>query len=243
MTASSQSRPVRGGWLLEGALLALVFAATVWAVPVGAATVFPGPIFDAQGDFPSTYAGERNADLDVRFAQVVYNPGAQTLSFISQMWGSIGQTPGGFYVWGINRGPGTEGFNLPTSDPRTGAGVFFDTVVVLRPGQPTLGAPVVLSSISAPDDTISVTIPITFGTPLFPDPFPPTFLPIDQWTYNLWPRTGSLVGNIAISDFAPDAANILASVVPEPMSLIAMGTGVGFVLALTVWKHRATRAA
>jgi len=229
----------------------VAFAAVVYGPQgrVEAATVVPGPVNDQRGDFSPIYGGNKNADadLDVRFAQVFYNPSAQTITFLAQMWGTIGTTPGGFYVWGINRGPGTEQFNLPTVpvENRTGAGVFFDTVLVLRPGQLTLGAPIVLSSRSTTlNDTLSLTIPIVSGTTLFPNPFPSTFLPIEQWTYNLWPRTGApgVTGNAQISDFAPDNANILTTIgVPEPMSVVAMGTGMGLVLAMGAWKRRSRR--
>ena len=47
------------------------------------------------------------------------------------------------------------------------------------------------------------------------------------YTWNLWPRDGSQLGNPAISDFAPNNSNVAVSVVPEPstLALIALGLG------------------
>jgi len=193
-----------------------------------------GPVSDPQGDFPSTYDGPKNSDIDVKFAQVTYNPAAQTLTFLSQMWAPIGsQSPAGIYVWGIDHGHGTEQFQ--TGDPalRTGVGVFFDQVIVIRqPSTPTVIAgqtfTSVLSTRDLTNDTISLTIPISL--------VPATLVtdkPITQWAYNLWPRSGA-GGNNVISDFAPSAADLLANGVPEPASVIAMGSGILMVLAISL---------
>jgi len=200
---------------------------------VQAGPVILGPVFDPQGDFLPTYNSTlpRTSDLDVRFAEVLYNPGAQTLTFISQMWGPIGQTPTAIYVWGIDHGHGTEQFQLTT--PMTGAGVFFDQVVVIR--QPP--TPIVLmgqsfnsviSTRTVLNDTISLTIPVSVVPATQPGD-----LPVERWSYNLWPRPGvGGNGNDVITDFAPNAANLLATV-PEPTSALAMGSGVVMVLAVS----------
>jgi hypothetical protein len=47
--------------------------------------------------------------------------------------------------------------------------------------------------------------------------------------WNLWPRDGTVTGNAAISDFAPDASDDAASAVPEPASLATLGAGLALV--------------
>jgi hypothetical protein len=222
--------PVRGGRLVR--CLALVGLILNLVGSVQAGTVVPGPAADPQGDFLPTFTGPHNSDLDVRLAQVFYDAGAQTLTFQSQMWGTIGQTPTGFYVWGIDHGHGTEQFQAPTSLPNTGAGVFFDQVVIVRP-TPQLSSFNLTAQIfttTVLNDTISLTVPISLVPATQPGD-----LPIERWSFNLWPRSGA-GGNVVIADFAPDAANVLATV-PEPLSVIAMGSGVGVVLLLSAMRR------
>jgi len=210
-----------------------------------AGPVVGGPAFDPQGDFVSTYDASlpRTSDLDVRMVEVLYNPAAQTLQFIAQMWGSIGQTSTAIYVWGIDHGHGTEQFQL-TGTPATGAGVFFDQVVVVRqpPGTTTLMGQIFTAQISTTtvtNDTISLTVP----TSVVPATLPGD-LPITQWGFNLWPRPGiGGNGNNVISDFAPSAADVLPNAVPEPASIIAVSSGIGMVLALSAFRRVRRRKA
>src|SRR4051794_3710302 len=210
--------------LFKGPALTLLILGVAASVEAG--PVVPGPVFDPQGDFVSTYDATlpRTSDLDVRLAQVLYNPGAQTLTLIAQMWGTLGQTPTAIYVWGIDHGHGTEQFQL-TGTPLTGAGVFFDQVMVVRlpPGTTTLLGQTFTAQISTTstlNDTISLTVPVS-SVPATQ----PGALPVDGWGSNLWPRPGTASagnGNKVITDFAPNAAALLPTVVPEPMSVIAM---------------------
>src|SRR6187431_2113408 len=76
-------------------LLALAIAAACSATPALAA-----PFIDAQGDFLRTYAGPKDPDLDVRFADVIIDPKAGTATFFGILAGPIDKASGKFYVFG-----------------------------------------------------------------------------------------------------------------------------------------------
>ena len=200
-------------------LTALAASALLATTAVHAA----GPsVIDPLGDFLPTFAGSSaSKDLDVVSASVVYNTASNTFTLTSTQAGAVGSTATGFYVWGVDRGAGTAGF---ASIGITG--VFFDTVVLLRPnGTGTAaGAALPAGSITVSGNTISA----TFSASLLPS----TGFTANKYTWNLWPRDGAFSGNAAISDFAPDNANFTASVVPEPASALLMMGGVGALLAL-----------
>lgn len=173
-------------------------------------------VLDAAGDFVSAYTGTKGGDLDVLSSDVLLNPGASTLTFTATLAGPVGTTPGAFYVWGVNRGQGTE--RLVSGTPSVGAGVFFDSVMILRPdttGQvndlitPANNRALAAGSAIINGSQISATVPLSF--------FPSTGLAATSYTWNLWPRLAG--GNNQISDFAPDASNAGVTVTPEPASL------------------------
>jgi hypothetical protein len=89
------------------------------AAPVHAA----GALVDPFGDFLPTYtAGPANGDLDVIAAAGFFDGVQQTLSFSAILADKVGTTPGALYVWGIDRGAGTQRFLA--GSPSIGAGVF-----------------------------------------------------------------------------------------------------------------------
>lgn len=204
----------------------------LWAVSGIAAAV---PISDPVGDFLPTYlASGRPAgpDLDVVSAEVIYHPGSHQFQFIGTMAGAIGTTPaaGGespLYVWGVDRGQGTERFLAGT--PSIGDGVAFDSVVILRPnGTITVnlfglgGGVTNLTGALISGNTLSAFL----GEALLPS----TGDAFGDYTWNLWPRFGA-GANAQISDFAPneaagaiDAANAPVTV-PEPSTLALLGIG------------------
>jgi hypothetical protein len=196
-------------------------------IAVSAAGAQAQSIADAAGDFLPTYTGLRNGDVDVLTAFAGYNPGTDTFSFSGTFAAAVGTTPGAFYVWGLDRGAGTERFLA--GSPSVGQGVKFDAVVFLRPngtarvttfaGSVGTGVEIGAGTATISGNTISGSIA---GSLL-----PSTGLAKSDYTWNLWPRTGTT--NNTISDFAPDATNAPIAAVPEPATYALMGLGLGLV--------------
>jgi hypothetical protein len=170
----------------------------------------------------------------VTAAEVIYHPGSHQFEFIGTLAGAIGTTPAvgaesPLYVWGLDRGQGTERFLA--GDPAIGDGVAFDSVVILRPdGTATInlfglggGVTNVLAGAAFVNgNTISAAIDETL--------LPSRGKDFSDYTWNLWPRFGAGL-NAQISDFLPneaagntDAANARVTV-PEPSSLALLGIG------------------
>ncbi|MHB1187539.1 PEP-CTERM sorting domain-containing protein [Thiobacillus sp.] len=196
------------------------------------------PITDPAGDFLATYAASGRplgADLDVVAAEVIYHPGSHQFEFIGTTAGAIGTTPAAgsesvLYVWGVDRGAGTERFLA--GSPSIGDGVAFDSVVILRPngtGAITLFGPGGPMATPLPAGTALIngnTISAFLDETLLPTQGEA----FSDYTWNLWPRFGA-GDNAQISDFAPnaasgaiDAANARVTV-PEPSSLALLGIG------------------
>lgn len=167
---------------------------------------------DPVGDFLPVYTGPANGDLDVASVDAVLS-GPDEVVLVGTHAGPIGTTPGAAYVWGIDRGAGTD--LLSTLDPPAGEGVTFDAVAILLPdGTGSFidlaggGAPQALdpASIVVSGPTISVTLPRSL--------LPSQGLDFADYGYNLWPRfapDGVDPGdNTQISDFAPDASTFTA---------------------------------
>ena len=183
---------------------------------------------DAAGDFLASFTGAHGADLDVVSASVLYNPIAHVYSLTGTMAGAIGTTPGGVYVWGVNRGQGTAAFAGIGA-----AGVLFDMVIAINangPGQVTdrVGglAAFVFGAGTAHVDGATVSLDLDESR------LPGRGFAATAFTWNLWPRDSRVAGAAAISDFAPDNSNFTTTV-PEPASLALVGLGIA-ALAFTV---------
>jgi hypothetical protein len=167
---------------------------------------------DPAGDFLAIYTGPENGDLDVTSVDAFFS-GPDEVVLVATHADAIGTTPEAAYVWGIDRGAGTE--LLATLDPPAGEGVTFDSVVVLlADGTGSFidlaagSAPQALdpSSISVSGSKISVT--------LLQSLLPSQGRDFADYSYNLWPRYApggvNPADNTQISDFAPDASTFPA---------------------------------
>jgi hypothetical protein len=197
-------RPVR--------FLTLFLSATVSTVAAITALPAHAVILDATGDFLSIYTGPLAGDLDVTAVDAILS-GTGEVTLSGTHAAPIGTTAGAAYVWGIDRGAGTEA--LAALDPPAGQGVTFDSIVALAPNGTGAfidlvlgGAPQALdpSSISIAGSTISVTLTEAL--------MPSQGFAFADYRYNLWPRfapDGVDPGdNTQISDFAPDASTFVA---------------------------------
>jgi hypothetical protein len=219
-------------WRAIGA--ALTLAAATLAAPAAQAA-----LMDPLNDFLSTYSGPKNGDLDVLSVDARQDGTNVTLTSILD--GAIGTTGTGVYIWGVNRGAGTEGLQAGT--PPVGAGVFFDAVVVLLPnltGQvlafnaagPPTATPLPSGAVTVSGSTLKGVIPFAA--------LPSTGFTSANYLYNLWPRDG-LVSNDQISDFAPNASSFAANV-PEPVTWAMMIVGLGMAGAMLRGRRRMTAA-
>ncbi|MBC7881387.1 MAG: PEP-CTERM sorting domain-containing protein [Anaerolineae bacterium] len=198
----------------------IAFAATLLLHGVAQAA----SITDPAGDFLFTYTGVQAGDLDVLSSEVTLN-GTQ-LFFSATLAAAVGTTPSAFYVFGLDRGQGTQRF--VTGTPSVGAGVVFDSVVILRPDGTGNFNDLLNSANSITLNPASISISGSQISAIFDvSLFPSTGFAAVDYTWNLWPRLGSISGNAAISDFAPDASNASVAV-PEPSGiagLLAIGFG------------------
>lgn len=193
------------------------------AVACGAGVAGAAPVIDPSNDFLATYRGARAGDLDVLSSFVTYNTRNDTFFFSGTFAAPVGTTPSAFYVWGLDRGHGTERFN--TGATPVGAGVLFDSVVIFRQnGTTTVNrftdpATVLTGALSFAGDTVSGSIA---GSLL-----PSTGFDKSSYTWNLWPRDALAAGNAQIADFAPDASNAAVGVVSEPHGYALVGLALG----------------
>ena len=213
---------------------AFFLAAASSALVAFAAMPAQAVIVDPVGDFLTVYTGPPNGDLDVTAVDAVLS-GAGAVNLVGTHAAAIGTTPGAAYVWGIDRGAGTE--LLTMLDPPAGEGVTFDSVVVLLPDATGFfldlvagGAPQFLDPTAI--DIAGSTISVSLSEALLPS----QGLAFAEYRYNLWPRfaPGGVdpADNTQISDFAPDASTFTARSVPEPSVLWLLAGGVAAVIGL-----------
>jgi len=199
------------------------------AVASGARESLATAATDPAGDFLPTYAGPKNGDMDVLSSDVVFHPAANTFTFMATFNGPVNTTPGALYVWGVDRGTGTD--LLTGATPPIGAGIVFDSVFI---GVPDAG----VGLVNLLDGSAATTVPglvvsgnsvsETVSASLFPTK---GFMP-SAYLWNLWPRSGSnSADNTQISDFAPDNT-VLPVTIPEPASLALVAVWFGSLLAI-----------
>jgi hypothetical protein len=177
-------------------------------------------VTDATGDFVPSYKGPHQADLDVTSFSVTYNSGLQSFLLQSTMAGAIDPTLGGFYAIGVNTGTGTGNFGSIGF-----AGVKFNSVIaVQKDGTAKIGATsLAAGSVIIGGNALSVMVPLSLLTST-------GFTP-ERYAFNIWPRSGSVGGASAISDFAPNNATVssvaLNASAPEPATWATMVVGFG----------------
>lgn len=198
-----------------GALMASL--AAIGSAPAAAQT---GSFTDAGGDFLATYTGPHNGDLDALSGTFRYDGTA--FIFTGTLAGAVGTTPGALYVWGVDRGAGTARFSpaLPTTDH-----IFFDAIVSLNPAGTSSVRDLITGTVTnlGPSDVIFSGN--TFFARVLAGLLPTEGRAPTAYTANLWPRDGS--GNAAISDFAPDNANIAVLTTPEPPTVALLLPALG----------------
>jgi len=214
---------------LNARRLAAIAAA---AVSLQGSAAWATTVTDPVGDLLGSFSGPAGADLDVVSASAAYD--SQNIRLSATMHGAVGTTAGGLYVWGVDRGAGTEFLhNLHVADPThqadVGAGVRFDafirldntgsgSVFLLSPDVKVISVTALDSSmIRIVGDTISVNVPRWM--------LPGQGFDIAQYGYNVWPRVGGITSNDQVSDFAPDASTFTGSAVPEPGAWALMLAG------------------
>ncbi len=189
-------------------------------------------ITDPVGDFLSTYTGPRNGDMDVLRAEVLFD--GSSYFFTSTSNAAIGTTPGGVFVWGIDRGAG-----LPILSA-IAPGVLFDSVVIIVPGGGSFAqaldtmaiTPIPAADVSISGAFLSARVPLTALPSLGAAPA--------AYTVNLWPRSELLLIDPVVSDFAPDNSNAAVTVIPEPGTSMLLGSAFAALFVLTRL-HRRSR--
>jgi hypothetical protein len=206
---------------LRASVAATLLAALLSASPGTARAA----IIDPTGDFLPSYTGPKASGLDVTSADVTLDAGQFVLT--ATMAGPIAplasSVPGALFVWGVDRGAGTQRFLA--GNPSIGAGVSFDSVLVLSlTGAITFNdlitgasTPLLAANLQISGATITAELPVSFAPSRGLDP--------RGYGFNLWPRSGA-GSNTQIADFAPDASVFRATQVPEPASLALLGAAV-----------------
>jgi hypothetical protein len=195
------------------ALFALAVAAALATAQADAS-----PLIDAQGDFLPSYVGPKDADLDVRFADVVIDPKAGTITFSGTVAGPIDKTSTKLYVFGVDRGRGEVGRDLVFQgplggEPKIGKSVRWDAAIGLTAsGQAVLFDALNPGIVPLPDvavrvagSEISATVPLSL--------LPSQGFKLRDYTFNFWPRSEVSLANTVLSDFAPDNGDAPVSVV------------------------------
>lgn len=225
---ASNSTRARGGARALAAVAALAF--TALAAPAAQAALVAGPITDARGDFLGTYSGPHADDLDLASANVTYD--SANIYFTATMFGEIGTTADGLYVWGVDRGGALPLLamhpNSPDDDqPAVGLHVPFNAFIyfkadgsgqIVNVGGPTFD--LAAGQVSHSGNTINLTVSRSALLPT-------NGSDISQFGFNIWPRITGISDTRFVADFGPDDSNFLGTAVPEPASWALMIGGFG----------------
>ena len=191
-------------------------AAAALGLCLAAGAPHAATVTDPTGDFIASYTGPHLADLDVTSFSANFDGTNFRLS--ATLAGPIGTTDG-LYVIGVDRGGSGAPF---ASIGQTGT--LFNAVIVLQQDAtgvvtllPSTTTPLAAGAVTISGATISAVVPLTL--------LPTTaFAPL-QYGFSFWPRTNTVVGNPAISDFAPNNSTITAVPEPAAWALLLLGLG------------------
>jgi hypothetical protein len=193
----------------------------------------PAVIADPVGDFLPTTTAPHLPGMDVVAHEVVYLEEQDRVVFSGRMAGPITpiQEINGLYLFGVDRGRGTPRFLGGT--PQIGPNVLWDLVVRINPdgtgrvanqvaGVPPLGIQTDLdpADIQIDGDEFTASVPLSLLLPA-------ATRPPQEWTYNLWPRNGIVIGqNQHVSDLAPDDGNSpVQTVTPARVAGVVVNDG------------------
>ncbi|WP_293906677.1 PEPxxWA-CTERM sorting domain-containing protein [Phenylobacterium sp.] len=261
------TRPTQGASALpslatKAQRLGLAAAALFAGAAMTATSAQATTIVDPRGDILASFNATTDPvpDLDVVSASATFN--ATDIILSATMAGTIGTTDEGFYVWGIDRGAGTDLLAHPTSltdtTPPVGQGVTFDSfitiqndgtgnVVLLGPADPSkpLDPVPVTGFFNLDPGSVTIsgrTIRLTINRARFAaQGFIPQGFDVADYGYNMWPRYRDIVNNGTVADFGPDHSTFKASAaVPEPASWALMIAGFGLAGASLRSRRRAT---
>jgi hypothetical protein len=188
----------------------------------------PAVFTDPVGDFLPTFTGPHEPGLDVVAHEAVFLEEQDRVVFFGRMAGPIEPTQdvGGLYLIGLDRGQGTPRFLGGT--PIIGSEVRWDSVVRVNPNGTGLFnnqiagviTPLNPGDIRIDGDEFTVSVPLSVMLPM-------ATRPPQEWTYNLWPRNGVVIGqNQHVSDLAPDDGNSPVQVVaPAQVASVVVNDG------------------
>ena len=185
----------------------------------------PAAISDPVGDFLLTYTGPQLPGMDVVAHEVVVLEDRGRV-ILGRMPPDAPTPAIGACTFPADRGQGTPRFLGGT--PQIGPNVLWDSLVIINPagigrvnnqvaGVVTLLNP---ADIHINGNEFTASVPLSLLLPA-------ATRPPQEWTYNLWPRNSTNIGqNAAVSDLAPDDGNAPVQVVaPARVASVVVNDG------------------